>query len=143
MKARQVLLLALGAVTALFVLGCGLTSVSIDQRISSFTDNLNLADRGSTWKDFHPELTQDVVSNVLQIYDWSVPFPVVGVDTPYSITVLNETDPSNVTATIDGPAAFFGPKNLKLVMQLYGIADWRIQELWMDSGTPPLVQLIK
>ena len=130
--------LGLCAFLILGLISCSVSSVSIDQRIASFTDDLNSADRSSLSKEFHPTLSQDASSGALNGYDWSTPFPLVGSDTPYSITGVNESDTSNVTATINGPAAFGASKTLKLVMALYNSNDWRIQELWLNGA-----QLIK
>lgn len=138
-KTRHLLaFLGLCAFLILGLISCSVSSVSIDQRIASFTDDLNSADRSSTYKEFHPTLCQDAASGALNGYDWSTPFPLVGSGTPYSITSVTESDPSNVTATINGPAAFGGPTALKLVMALYGKDDWRIEQLWLNG-----VQLIK
>jgi hypothetical protein len=130
--------LGLCAFLALGLMSCSMTSVSIDDRISSFTDGLNSAGRSNMVGQFHPTLSQDASSGALNGYDWSIPFPLVGSGTPYSITGVNELDPTNVTATINGPVAFGGPKALKLVMALSGTNDWRIQSLSLGG-----VQLIK
>jgi hypothetical protein len=134
-KTKQVLsFLALCVLLAFGLMSCALTPVSIDQRITSFTDKLNSSDRSHAVDDFHPSLSQDASSGALNGYDWSIPFPLVGAGTPYSITSINESNPSNVTATINGPGAFGGPKALKLVMALYNTNDWRIQELWLNGS---------
>jgi|SRR5208337_1835042 len=130
--------LGLCAFLTLGLIGCSVSSVSIDERISSFTDDLNSADRSNTYKEFHPTLCQDAASGALNGYDWSTPFPLVGSGTPYSITSVNESDPTDVTATINGPAAFGGPTALKLVMALYNSNDWRIEQLWLNG-----IQIIK
>ena len=138
-KTKRILAsIGLCALLTLGLMRCAMTAVSIDQRISSFTDRLNSTDRSNAYKEFHPDLSQDASSGALNGYDWSTPFPLVGAGTPYSITNVDETDPSNVTATINGPLAFGGPKALKLVMALYKTDDWRIQELWLSG-----VKLIK
>jgi hypothetical protein len=136
MKTRHVLLgLGVALMVAGTVLSCSLAPVSIDERIASFIAHLNSTDRSSLPSDFHPTLTTDVVSGAIYVYDWNIPFPLTGIT--YSISGVNESDPSNVTGTIIG-AGPFGTVAIKFVMAQTGISDWRIQELWLGGS-----QLIK
>jgi hypothetical protein len=128
-------LLTLAAVVALAIVSCTPAPVTIDERVASFIDALNSAYRSGIQDNFHPTLTQDVVSGAILTYVWTTTFPDVNGGTAYSQTAaIDETNTSAVIVTIDGPTAFGGPRNLKLVMALEGVDDWRIQELWMNSA---------
>ena len=147
MKAKRISqLIALAGVVALVLVSCGPLPVSITERVTDFIDALNMTTRtGNIEGNFHPTLTQDYVSGAINTFSWEQPFPLVSGGTAYSQINIDTTNSPTVVVTIDGPSAFGGPKDLKLLMALYGTDDWRIQTLSINASAgstsfSPLIQ---
>lgn len=124
--------LALALVLALAYIGCSLFGTSIEVRIDSFLTDLN-DDRSNIYLNFHPTLSADydAIKNGT-LPDWSTLFPTAGY-TPYVITGLNTSDPTNVTGTIDESGLHgWGPKPIVFRMAKDGF-DWMIEELDLDG----------
>ncbi len=139
---RIVGLIALATVVALAVISCGVAPVTIDDRLNDFLSSLNSSTRSDMQGNFHPTDTQDY--STLPNFDWTTPFPLVNSDTAYSLSSIDETDPTNVTAVITGPAAFgTGSPAIKFVMEIYGTDDYRIEQLWLGTSQSNLTNIIR
>jgi hypothetical protein len=147
MKGRVVFLFAaLALIVLLGFAGCGLLSVTIEQRISQFVEALNAADRSQVYTNFSSMDTQDYDSIKSATY-WDIPFPAGTTGDPlYSVTsTIDPSDPMSVYVTIDGPPDFFGPKNYMFVMvnDSVGMENWKVHELWIWDGSTAFVPLIQ
>ena len=133
MKTRQLALLGiLIAAAVLLPISCDLFgSVSIGDRIATFQSDLNGADRSQAYLNFHPTLTADyaAITGVPTVFDTTFPYSYQ----PYTITIISQSDPASVTATIDAAGgAFGGPYSIVFKMAQQD-RDWMIEELTLNG----------
>jgi len=119
--------------------GCDLLGVSIKKRIEYFLDDLN-TNRANAITNFHPTETADygAISGVPSF--WDTDFPVDD-GTPYTLASVDDSDPLNVRATVNGPLIFgggSGTDEFKFIMIADG-TNWLIEELWY-WGVSDIVQ---
>jgi len=119
-------------VTALFLSSffyqsCDLLGISIEERIQSFEDDLNLLDRTYAYLNFHPTLTTDYDEIVDPNYRINVAFPNDLSHIPYTITIIDDSATSNVTGIINS-TGWGGDRNITFKMAMDG-QDWMIEEI--------------
>jgi hypothetical protein len=135
---RFVLILALLAALG----GCSLSVISPAQRAYTMVAGVNSVSRDILADNFLPGITDYPMLRDPQQYPdfWESSFPYA--NAPYTVTVLDASDPAAVTLTIAdhyGPLGTWGgPKDVLLVMDRIG-NDWFIREMQMPPGAP-LVQ---
>jgi hypothetical protein len=110
MKPRHIIaLLLLGAAIVVFIVGCFLFGVSINDRLSQFIGDLNKTDRSGIFKNFHSTATTDYAAIRDQGYI-NTYFPTTGLAaTQYTISGIDTSSPSRVTAAISGPSGIWTP----------------------------------
>ncbi len=136
--ARDVLIvIVLVVISIVFstLIGCDLLGVSIEKRIEYFLDDLN-TNRSNAITNFHSTETADygAISGVPSF--WDTDFPI-GDSTPYTLAVIDDSDPLNVRATVNGPSVFgggSGTDELSFIMIADG-THWLIEELWYWVGS--------
>jgi hypothetical protein len=134
MKPKHIIaVIILGAILVLCFFGCFLIGVSIDDRLSQFIGDLNKTDRTSIYKNFHPTATTDYAAIRDQGYinTW---FPTTGLPgTQYTITGIDSSKSSRVTAAISGPSGIWTPSpvNVYFVMEKDG-NDWMIAKIYAN-----------
>ena len=135
MKARHVYaILAAAGLAALALISCSVSSVSIDERISTFQSDLNTSDRSSVYLDFHPTLTHQY--NFLKdpaTSGFNTEFPVP-TGTNYSLSIYDKSNPTagvivQVTAGPASGSTYTPTYYLSLTMATTGSDDWRIVTL--------------
>jgi hypothetical protein len=107
---------------------CDLLGVTKEQRISFFTDDLNLDPiPNSVQSNFSPSCTiYDTIDGTLM----RLSFPSSSI--PYTVYNLDQ-DSNPVTGTISGTGGTFGgPWSIEFTMVKDG-NDWLILELWVES----------
>lgn len=133
-KHIRTILFMTGIAIVLAIAGCSMLAVSIEDRISSFVDDLN-NDRGNAYLNF----AQGVTTNYNEIKPaafWDTDFPA---GTPaYSITDLDTTNPAAVTAQISGPTTplFDAAEPLTITFKMTQVGflgDWFIEELTLEN----------
>ena len=125
--------LGLGILVVLVVAGCTF-GMTLEQRIQQFADDLNLADRTDIYLNFHPTSTVDYTAiRDTDYFLTSLPKLVVG-DTPYVISILDQTNPAAVTATFESTAIGPGIYGAIFSMAL-DMIDYKISQLWIDYGS--------
>ena len=116
--------------------GCDLLGVSINKRIEYFLDDLN-TNRANAITNFHLTETADYGAISTNSNFWEIDFPVDD-GTPYTLASLDDSDPLNVRATINGPPLFgipaTGTDELRFIMIADG-TNWLIEELWYWGGS--------
>ena len=124
---------ALAALTALVLAGCAPFGTSRSERVQRFEADLNYS-RAFAYENFLESATVDyaTIRDELPSETWDLWFPL---DYPeggtYSISIDTVfADP--ITATIDGPDAFGGPKQLKLQLVRAGVI-WYLEGLTLDG----------
>lgn len=146
-------ILALAILAVLF--GCDLLGMSIQARLAKFAADLSRAQgaaRADTYLNFHKDLTQDYAAIAGLMpgtgeYIWDTYFPQPATPGAYTITIVDESDPANVTATV-GSTAGTGvwPKDAKFQMAKDGF-DYQIVSMWLDvdgdHSFQPAEQIIK
>jgi hypothetical protein len=141
MNLKRALLLTLTA-AALLGLAFGCTfGVTIQGRLDQFVSDLNAADRSELYLNLDPSLGDyDALKDTAYwgndtTTGW---FPLVGVDTPYSLSAVVVDDPgtgtATVTATIDGPDLFGGPWDIVFGLVKVDL-DWMIESIILDSDS--------
>jgi len=130
------------AAVALVLDACSLLGIDIMDRINAFSIGLNNPDRSTINANFDQTLTQNLPSMTTSW--WSTNFPVPpSANYPYLITLIDYSNPANVTATIMGPPAFNGntgmPINAVFVMSEEG-PDWFIEKLYLNGSGTPIIQ---
>ena len=142
-KIRNVLSFALASATLVFIIdACSLLGTDIMDRINAFSTGLNNPDRSAINANFDKTLTQNLPT--MTTTWWSTNFPVPpDANHPYIITLIDYSNPTNVTATIMGPPAFNGttglPINAVFVMSVEG-PDWFIEKLYLNGSSTPIIQ---
>ncbi len=137
MKPRYIVLVVVVAAVTGLLAGCDLLGVTIDQRVTAFTTDLNSTTRTSAYLNFHPTLTAsyDALKDGVTITNL---FPVPdGTGSAYDLQITDKSNPSTgvlVTVT-GGPTSYGGTHHLILVMATTGTSDWRIVSLSMDNGS--------
>ncbi len=115
----------------------GLLGVSVTQRITQFQTDLNNADRTNIYLNFDSTKTTEYNAIKDPKY-WDTPYPVPAAgDQKYAITITDDSDPSNVTATMAGPASFSASGSALsavFVMSQEGF-DYFIRTLDVSQGT--------
>ena len=114
---------------------CSLLGTDISDRINAFIATLNSSDRSSIASDFDPGL-----ASTLSAVSWNTVFPVPQTtDLPYSVTLNDYSNPSNVTASMIGPASFTtSGLALSAVFSMVKIgADWYIEGLTVGTVVIP------
>ena len=108
-------------------------------RINAFATTLNSSDRSGINSNFDPGL-----SGLPSTAVWTTDFPIPGTlptDIPYSITLLDYSDPANVTASIFGPTAFYtnagGPPASAVFSMVKIGSDWYIEKLTVGTIAIP------
>ncbi len=143
MKYRSPILLAVAvAALALSLAGCGLLTVSIEQRVDRFVTSLNTSTRIDTGTNF-----SSAASDYAAVQDgswWGDAttgyFPTSDMDiTPYSATAgFDVSNPLDVEVSISGPPIFGGTKDYKFVMVNESASpdmeNWKILELYVWTG---------
>jgi hypothetical protein len=128
---------ALGILLMALVFGCSF-GMTIEQRIQQFEDDLNLVIRtGIIHLNFHSQQTVDFPAiRDTDFFGIDFPSPNLGDPTDrYVITVLDSSNPAQVTATI-GNTALWGAgvfKNARFSMAYEGL-DYKIVTLQVDFG---------
>jgi hypothetical protein len=125
--------------------GCSLPAISPAQRAYSLVAGVNEVSRDVLAEDFLPGIADyAMLRDPLQYPGfWESSFPCT--NAPYTVTVLDASDPAAVTLTIadrHGPLGTWGgPKDVLLVMSRVG-NDWFIREMRMDPSPGPPVTVI-
>ena len=142
MKIRHVSLPIMFFAAFAFILGaCNLLNTDIMDRINAFANGLNNSDRSSINANFDPSLTQSLAA--MNAAWWASNFPVPpDANHLYSISLIDYSNPANVTAAIMGPPAFNGGTGLAVsavfVMSREG-ENWFIEKLFLNGSTTPLI----
>ncbi len=139
---RRIIRAACAAALVLLLGSCAMLGVDIRQRLEVFVTGLNAADRSTINANFDQALTQDLPT--MDATFWSNNFPVPpDSDHLYAMTLLDYSDPANVTATLMGPQLFNGstglPRNVLLVLSREGI-DWFIEQVYLDGSATALIK---
>lgn len=101
---KRILAYAMLAILAVLVVAGCTFGKTLEQRIEQFESDLNLADRSDIYDNFHPTQTTDYAA-IRDMDFFAVPFPPCEVgDTPYDIVIVDASNESAVTATIDSTA---------------------------------------
>jgi hypothetical protein len=129
MKTRHIVAMLVGAsLVALAIVSCTPAGISIDQRVSDFQSDLNTSDRASAYQDFDPN---DTLYSSLKSGSYFT--PVFPVSSSYSLSVIDESNPSGgVIVQVTGVASGLGypsPYFLKLTMTENSDKVWLIQTL--------------
>jgi hypothetical protein len=125
--------MGLGILVVLAVAGCSF-GLTLEWRIQQFADDLNLADRTDIYLNFHPTSTLDY-SDIRDTDYFLTSLPkLVGGDTPYVISIIDQTNPAAVNATIESSAMGVGVYDAIFSMALDGM-DYKIAQLWIDYGS--------
>jgi hypothetical protein len=135
-KAQKIIPMALTVVCLVLVLNaCSLLGTDVMDRINAFAIGLNSPDRSGIGSNF------DQTTTTLDATFWSTNF-AYSTTFPYIVTLIDYSNPSNVTAAIVGPPAFNGNTGLPVaavfVMNKVGI-DWFIQQLYLNGSSTPLI----
>jgi len=145
MKPKHIVaMIILGAAIVVFIMGCFLFGISINDRISQFQGDLNKTDRTNIYKNFHPTATKDYNAIKTPTF-FDTLFPTAGLPTTqYTLTSIDSSNPSHVTAAISGPVGsiwYPGPVNVYFVMEKDG-NDWMIAQFYRSttSGSTAIVQ---
>jgi hypothetical protein len=119
----QLLLLAL-LLLVVFLEGCDLLPLSIEDRIASFENDIN-NDRDNAYLNFDPATTDWYVG--IQDPDfWNAPFDAA--KRPYTITVVDSSNELSVDCTISGTGGYtFGPQIIFKMIQVGN--SWYIEEI--------------
>jgi hypothetical protein len=135
MKKHLILWLSVLGLLAILFTSCNLAGVSIDARIYQFVSDLNATDRSNIYLNFSPNCTDYLAIHASDYFD--IPFPAVGVGTPYSIIVADFSNSAAVTAQLDGPATFNPPLTITCQMEKVD-KDWQIRVLDLElyAGNP-------
>ena len=133
----SIALVALSSCFLADLFGPEVDPVTPAQRIYSFEDELNKADRSEAYLILHPTRTADYNAWKDPVL-WDDAFPVRAAGDPeYAINTFDPTDPTNGTLTVSGgPVAFNGPKDYLVVMAEDGEDVWMIESLSYEDGTP-------
>lgn len=127
--------LALLALVTLAFSSCDvlLQTTSIRSRIKSFESDLNSEDRSTIYLNFSPELT-DSYDNIKDSAYWeSTPLAYANRgDDGYVITIVDVSDPSNVTATLSNANYDAEPVTFVMVKDGFG---YLIKTFSMDADT--------
>jgi hypothetical protein len=137
MSLKRVLLLSAIVIAVLaLVVGCSLTNFIIDQRLDTFIDDLNQADRDNTvYVNLDPGLSDyDALKAAL---NWDTWFPNGGNLPLYSLSNIVISDAGDGTATVT--ATIFGPGGFSIGYPIeFGLvqigSDWFINLLIFDSS---------
>lgn len=119
------------AAMALLLQGC-ILGTSIQQRIQMFEDDLNQTDRSSAYLNFYEGLTTDYNAIKSPAYVFDIAFPNDLADFPYSITILDDSDATSVTAVISAPG-LGGARDITFSMAADGL-NWLIVEIPYMEG---------
>ena len=111
----------------LFFHSCGFFGITIEERIQSFEDDLNLIDRSDAYLNFHPSLTTDYDEIKNPAYRFNPVFPNNMTYIPYTITIIDDSAAIAVTGTINS-SGWGGDRAITFKMALDGI-DWMIEEI--------------
>jgi hypothetical protein len=121
--------------------GCSLPAVSPAERAYSLVAGVNAVSRDALADSFLPSITN--YSSLLDptVYPafWEANFPYT--NAPYTVTVLDDSDPAAVTLCLADSKGSWGPMNLALVMDRIG-NDWFIRELRMDPSPAPAATVV-
>ena len=124
-KAGRVITVLLVICLVLVLNACSLLGTDIMDRINAFAMALNTSARSDVNSNF------DQTTTTLDATFWSTNFPY-SATLPYTISLIDYSNPSSVTATVMGPPAFNGNTGLPVaavfVMNKVGM-DWFIQQL--------------
>jgi hypothetical protein len=128
------------ALTAAAILtGCAIFGTSKAERVMRLETDLNES-RACAYQNFDPAIA-DYLTLATQNpnYTWNVWFPPAEwpETTLYSITV-EDTSADSLTATVDGPADFGGPRTLTVGLVRMGM-DWYINRLELAGHVPPVI----
>jgi hypothetical protein len=125
-------LLAAGCLTNLA--GCSLPAISPEQRAYSLVAGVNAVSRDVLADNFLPTIADmPVLRDPLQYPNfWEVVFPYV--DSPYSVSALDASNPAAVTVTLADKLGAPLPNAMVLVMQKIG-NDWFILRIEMPATT--------
>ena len=125
--------MGLGILIVLVVAGC-MFGMTLEQRIQQFANDLNLADRSDIYLNFHPTSTVDYTAiRDTDYFLTSLP-KLVGGDTPYVISIVDQTNPAAVTATFESTAIGPGIYDAIFSMAL-DMMDYKIAQLWINYGS--------
>jgi hypothetical protein len=141
MNLKRALPLTLTAAALLgLVFGCTF-GVTIQGRLDQFVSDLNAADRSELYLNLDPSLVDYEALKATAYWGNDVStgwFPLVGVDTPYSLSAVVVDDPgtgtATVTATIDGPVLFGGPWDIVFGLVKVDL-DWMIESIILDGDS--------
>jgi hypothetical protein len=127
---------ALGLTLAVVLVGC-MFGMTLVQRIQQFASDLNLADRSDIYLNFHSTQTVDYPA-IRDTAFFDSDFPTVDQGNSsdrYVISVVDSSNPLQVTATIDNPVSWAGgPYDAIFSMTLDGF-DYKIVTLQVDFGS--------
>jgi hypothetical protein len=136
MKAMRIVAVFIVASIVILMMGScdGFETVSILDRLTQFLTDLNSADRSTVYLNFDAVDTENYALITPAAYwDSSSPFPLVGGGQEYSFTSTpDNSDPLNVTAELNGPAAYGVPKPVRFVMVKTG-TEWFIHMLYLNG----------
>ena len=145
---RRIALLAGVAVVAAVGLGsCAQLGVTKQDRITQFAVDLNKPDKSVMSENFVQGAADYAAVNTQAFWDGIGMVMPSGAAFPYSITLHDYVDPTNVTADIYGPALFYtnvapsgpSPVPAKFVLVQTG-TDWFIEQIYLNGSATPSVQ---
>jgi hypothetical protein len=129
MKGRLIRTCLILAALAAAVISCTHPGTSIKDRIFQFISDIN-TNRPNAYENFHPDSSQyGLIAGVTDL--WDIHFDAIGI--PYTVSGINDSDPNNVTASIDDKGGTgWAPKAVIFKMRQLG-TDWMISELWLNG----------
>jgi hypothetical protein len=140
MKATLAALAVAAALVAAAALsGCALFGTSKAERVLRFQTDLNES-RQYAYQNFDPAIGDYLsLSTQNPNYTWDEWFPPADWPdtTQYRITV-QDTAGDSLTATVEGPVDFGGPRTLTIGVVRLGL-DWYINRLELSGHLPPLI----
>jgi hypothetical protein len=121
--------------------GCSLPSISPEQRAYSLVAGLNSSSRESLAGNFLPTIADYTTLMDVRLYPavWDPNFPYA--NAPYSITLIDISNPAAATMTLAAGTGTWGPMDLVLEMDRLG-NDWFIRVLRMDPTPGPVSTII-
>jgi predicted small secreted protein len=137
MKMRKTIAVVFLSACLMFMLNaCNPLGIDISDRINAFIVELNSSDRSTISSQFDPSL-----SATLSAFSWNTAFPVpLDADHQYAITLLDYSNPSNVTATMYGPPLFnagTGQPLAAVFSMVKAGPDWYIESLTVGTVVVP------
>ncbi len=127
------------ALLPLLLTGCALVGTTKEERVLRLETDLNES-RSFAYQNFDPAIADYLLLVAADLHStWDAWFPPAEwpETTFYTIEVTSAADDS-ITASVDGPEQFGGPRTLTIGMVRLGL-DWYIDSLELSGEVPPLI----